>query len=270
MSIKMIVVDMDGTFLDDRMGFDRRRFGLQYAALKARGIKFVVASGNQYYQLTSFFPQIAGDTAFVAENGAYIVDRGQDVFCGRIDGDHYNKVINTLAEIPYLDVIVCAKNSAYLQESAGPVFYRQMNKYYHRLAWVADFSGISDQVFKFALTLPDEKLPEFMAFIATALADLITPVSSGHGSVDLILPGRHKANGLRILQKQWGIKDHEVVAFGDGGNDIEMLRQAGFGYAMANAPKKIKDAARYETTANNDSGVLRIIDKILASAPPFA
>lgn len=59
------------------------------------------------------------------------------------------------------------------------------------------------------------------------LGDIMVPVTTGHGSIDLIIPGVHKANGLRILQARWGIEDSEVVAFGDSGNDVEMLRQAG-------------------------------------------
>ncbi|STI87221.1 putative hydrolase [Escherichia coli] len=58
----------------------------------------------------------------------------------------------------------------------------------------------------------------------------MVPVHTGNGSIDLIIPGVHKANGLRQLQKLWGIDDSEVVVFGDGGNDIEMLRQAGFSF----------------------------------------
>lgn len=59
----------------------------------------------------------------------------------------------------------------------------------------------------------------------------MVPVHTGNGSIDLIIPGVHKANGLRQLQKLWRIDDSEVVVFGDGGNDIEMLRQAGFSFA---------------------------------------
>ena len=56
MTIKVIVTDMDGTFLDDAKKYDRARFMAQYLELKKRNIEFVVASGNQYYQLISFFP----------------------------------------------------------------------------------------------------------------------------------------------------------------------------------------------------------------------
>ncbi len=55
MSIKLIAVDMDGTFLSDQKTYNRERFMAQYQQMKAQGIRFVVASGNQYYQLISFF-----------------------------------------------------------------------------------------------------------------------------------------------------------------------------------------------------------------------
>ena len=73
MSIKLIAVDMDGTFLSDQKTYNRERFMAQYQQMKAQGIRFVVASGNQYYQLISFFPEIANEIAFVAENGGWVV-----------------------------------------------------------------------------------------------------------------------------------------------------------------------------------------------------
>lgn len=56
MSIKLIAVDMDGTFLSDAKTYNRPRFLAQYQRMREQGIRFVVASGNQYYQLISFFP----------------------------------------------------------------------------------------------------------------------------------------------------------------------------------------------------------------------
>ena len=46
------------------------------------------------------------------------------------------------------------------------------------------------------------------------------------------------------------------MAFGDSGNDIEMLQQAGFGFAMANARPHVKAVARYHAPHNNEEGVL--------------
>ena len=56
MTVKVIVTDMDGTFLDDAKQYDRDRFQAQFEPLKARNIEFVVASGSQYYQLISLSP----------------------------------------------------------------------------------------------------------------------------------------------------------------------------------------------------------------------
>ena len=55
MSVKVIVTDMDGTFLSDAKTYNNERFMVQYQELKKRGIEFVVASGNQYYQLIRSF-----------------------------------------------------------------------------------------------------------------------------------------------------------------------------------------------------------------------
>ena len=64
------------------------------------------------------------------------------------------------------------------------------------------------------------------------------------------MPGLHKVNGLRLLQQRWDISSDEVLAFGDGGNDLEMLVQSRFSFAMQNAPQ-VKDAARYGAPSNN-------------------
>ena len=65
MSIKLIAVDMDGTFLSDAKTYNRPRFLAQYQRMREQNIRFVVASGNQYYQLISFFPEIAHQIATV-------------------------------------------------------------------------------------------------------------------------------------------------------------------------------------------------------------
>ena len=51
MTVKVIVTDMDGTFLNDAKQYDRPRFLAQFAQLRQQGIEFVVASGNQYLSL---------------------------------------------------------------------------------------------------------------------------------------------------------------------------------------------------------------------------
>lgn len=84
MTIKVIVTDMDGTFLDDAKQYDRARFMAQYQELKKRDIEFVVASGNQYYQLISFFPQLTDEISFVAENGGWCLNMANSYFTANL------------------------------------------------------------------------------------------------------------------------------------------------------------------------------------------
>ncbi|EOC3626757.1 Cof-type HAD-IIB family hydrolase [Enterobacter hormaechei] len=269
MSVKLIAVDMDGSFLSDAKTYNRARFLAQYARMKVQGIRFVVASGNQYYQLISFFPEIAHEIAFVAENGGWVVDAGEDVFNGELSKEHFLTVATLLNDVPGIEIIACGKNSAYTLKTYNDLFKEIAAKYYHRLESVSSFDNLNDIFFKFGLNVSDDEIPRIQALLHEKLGDIMVPVTTGHGSIDLIIPGVHKANGLRILQARWGIEDSEVVAFGDSGNDVEMLRQAGFGFAMANARPHIKAVARYEAPNNNDEGVLDVIDRVLDGEAPF-
>ena len=271
MSIKLIAVDMDGTFLSDAKTYNRQRFLAQYARMREQGIRFVVASGNQYYQLISFFPEVAHEIAFVAENGGWVVSAGEDVFNCRMPKEHFNTVIDHLLTLTNIEIIACGKRSAYTLNRYNDALKAVAAKYYHRLELVDDFNHIADdEILKFGLNVPDQLIPQIQPKLHAALGDMGTAVATGYGSIDLIIPGVHKANGLRILQERWGIKNHEVVAFGDSGNDIEMLQHAGFGFAMANAAAPVKAVAGYRAPHNNEEGVLHIIDKVLNREAPFA
>ncbi|MFX9703687.1 HAD hydrolase family protein, partial [Acinetobacter baumannii] len=64
---------------------------------------------------------------------------------------------------------------------------------------------------------------------------VLVPVSSGFGFIDLILPDQHKAHGLELLLQKWQIEANQVVAIGDNNNDIQMIKAAGYGFAVENA-----------------------------------
>ena len=78
MAVKLIVTDLDGTFYHRDMSYDKEKFDRLLDQLHASGIRFAVASGNQYYQLISFFDH-PEEMAFVAENGALIINEGKEL-----------------------------------------------------------------------------------------------------------------------------------------------------------------------------------------------
>jgi Cof subfamily protein (haloacid dehalogenase superfamily) len=264
MTIKMIAVDMDGTFLNSRQEYDRKKFNELYQKMKEQNIRFVVASGNQYYQLKSFFPEIAHEIAFVAENGAYVVNEEKELFCGQIELKTIHEILAILAEFKDGHIILCGKDSAYVSEHESEEFVSYGRKYYHRLKRVPDLTKVvNDTLFKFALTFPEEQAAVVLEKLTEALGDKIVPVSSGHGDIDLIIPGIHKAHGLVKLQEQWGISNNELAAFGDSGNDIEMLKHAGYSYVMSNGQPQVKAAAKEIILSNDENGVLLKIEELL-------
>lgn len=203
MSIKLIAVDMDGTFLSDQKNYNRDRFMAQYQHMKRQGIRFVVASGNQYYQLISFFPEIAHEIAFVAENGGWVVSEGEDIFNGELTKADFQTVVEHLLTRADVEIIACGKNSAYTLKRYNDALKAVAAMYYHRLEFVDNFNNINDVFFKFGLNITDERIPEVQAALHDAIGDIMVPVHTGYGSIDLIIPGMHKANGLRLLQQRW-------------------------------------------------------------------
>lgn len=269
MGIKLIAVDMDGTFLSDQKTYNRERFLAQYQQMKTQGIRFAVASGNQYYQLISFFPELKDRISFVAENGALVFDRGEQIFHGELTRHESQIVIGELLKDKGLNFVACGLESAWVSDQAPEEFVALMSKHYHRLKRISDYREIDDVLFKFSLNLPDSDIPNLVDKLHVSLDGIMKPVTSGFGFVDLIIPGLHKANGISRLLKRWKISPQECVAIGDSGNDAEMLKLVKYSFAMGNAAESIKEISRYGTDDNNHQGALNVIQAVLDNHSPF-
>ncbi|AVK61189.1 HAD family hydrolase [Lactobacillus sp. CBA3605] len=255
----LIATDMDGTFLRADMTYDEAKFAKLYQRLQQQHIQFVVASGNQYFQLRSFF-EAYPDIIYLAENGAYIRDANKTYAVHAFKTATVTTILAQLTKIPELHILVCGAKSAYALSSYDAQYVDNMRQYYHHLAVVDDFATIDDQVLKIALSCPPEKTTAIVDLLRPMLARLAEPTSSGHGDIDLIQPGLNKAAGLKELGQQLNIDLSAMVAFGDGGNDLEMLREVGLGVAMQNAQSAVTAVADQQTTTNQEQGVLSFID----------
>lgn len=76
---------------------------------------------------------------------------------------------------------------------------------------------------------------------------------------DINMCGVTKASGMDVFLRHYGIDLSRSMAFGDGGNDVEMIRHAGVGVALGNAVDAAKRAADYVTATVDDDGVLRAL-----------
>ncbi|CAJ1225196.1 Cof-type HAD-IIB family hydrolase [Lactiplantibacillus xiangfangensis] len=261
--IKLMATDMDGTFLKDDMTYDEAKFASLYQQLQLRGIRFVVASGNQYYQLKSFFKDYP-ELIYVAENGAYIRDQQHVYAQHAFAPTTVTTILEKLQAIPELKLLVCGAKSAYTLNTTDQQHVENMRHYYYHLAVIDNYQDIDDNILKFAISCPPEKTDAIVAQLRTALAGLGEPTSSGHGDIDIIQPGMNKASGLKELGQILGVELADMVAFGDGGNDLEMLREVGLGVAMANAQPAVSAVADQTTGTNQAQGVLTTIAQLLS------
>lgn len=263
--IKMIAVDMDGTFLNDEHDYNRERFESLYSQMKNRNIKFVVASGNQYYQLKSFFKGKDKEISYIAENGALVIKENKELFCAEMKMSLVYEVVKFLNQHSSVSYLASGRKTAYIKKSIDQKFKDIAAIYNHELLEVDAFRDFDDKIFKFALIVPADETDEIVGSIQKQFKDRISVVSSGHGSIDIIIPGLHKAHALTILQKEWNISNDEIMVFGDGGNDLEMIKHAKYSYAVDNASTKVKNASKYLALSNNEDGVLDVIERYLSS-----
>ena len=102
--------------------------------------------------------------------------------------------------------------------------------------------------------------------LARAIAD-IGGFSSAHGhpkNFELQAQGVSKGFALAWLCSHTGVPTSAAVAFGDEANDVPMIREAGCGVAMANAIPEVLEAAQAVTASNNEAGVARYLQMLLA------
>lgn len=261
MPISLVAVDMDGTFLRPDMTYDRERFLGLRQRMRDAGVRFVVASGNQYWQLRSFF-EPSDEVAYASENGHFVYDVGQEspFFAPEPRPEVGRELVAFLAErrLPYLG---STAGGAYAPSWISAEDEHWARLYFHKLEVVDDMAPFADQLVKAALRAPDPLA--VAAELGEVFAGRLIPVVSGSEDVDLLVPGQDKAAGLRRLAERWGLDLADAVAFGDNHNDLEMLAEVGLPVAMSNARPAVLAAAARIAPPNTADGVLDVLDDLL-------
>lgn len=261
--LKLVAVDMDGTFLRDDKTYDEKRFARLYAKLQAKRIQFVVASGDQYFQLKSFFKPYP-DIIYIAENGAFIRGRQKTYALHQYKAAAIKEIEQFLLQQKEIHFLVCGAQNAYELTKFGQEYYDLSHPYYFHLRQVASLAEIHDQILKFSVRCPLPKAKYYLRLFGQKLGNVCQAASSGYGDIDLIQPGIHKAHGLKELGQILHIPLKDMCAFGDAGNDYEMMREVGDGVAMANADPQLLRVADHQTASNNDQGVLTYLEHLLS------
>lgn len=240
--IKLIACDMDGTFLDDEHRYDETRFSALLDQLEERGILFAVASGRSLISLEELFSAYLDRIAFVAENGAIVTYKGQILNQTLMESHDYLPIAAKLDEMSdCYGYMLSGRHGAYAPPTINKDFLAKARQYYAHIR-VEDLAQVSDHVYKLTAHLTAQTISERVEEISR-IRPGIRAVTTGFEGIDIIFDSVNKATGLEALCQHLGLTADQVMAFGDNGNDLEMLAFAGKAIATENAKDEVKAVA---------------------------
>ena len=257
--IKFIATDMDGTLLNSNNEI-HADFYPMFQSLKEKDIIFAAASGRQYYNLLERFKDIKDDMMFIAENGTFVVYKGIELIVNSLEKNIAKELIEIGRTIPNSYVILCGKNSAYI-ESHDERLIKQTAKYYERYKIVENLTSIDDDILK--VTICDFNGSENNSNnYFDEYRDKVQITVSGEIWLDMVAKGINKGVAINEIQNLLNIDYKETMVFGDYLNDLEMMSSAYHSYAMANAHDTLKKAARFIAKSNDENGVIQAIKSV--------
>lgn len=259
--VKMVITDMDGTLLNSKSEVSKQFFEL-YEELKSQQVKFVAASGRQYSSIYDKLNSIARDIVIVAENGGYIMQGKNELGAIVLTKEQLEVLLPVVRKKEGLYTVLCGKKSAYIEQDEDK-FISILSEYYTKFEVVDDLMQWPDDEFFKVAIYHFESSETYTYPVVKHLENQLQVKVSGNNWVDISDHRANKGAAVKLLQDKYGIAHEETMVFGDFNNDLEMIDQAYFSYAMANAHKNVKNAARFMTKSNNDGGVETILQELL-------
>lgn len=273
--IRLIAFDMDGTVLDDHKKIlPQTRAVLE--RLAKQGIEIVPATGRPFCGLSPEIERLQGVRYVITCNGAGIYEKATGK-CLMEDSISLASFLPMLEEIEPLPVMAdpFLKGEAFMNEKNRPLVEKmrisEELKEYIRTSRtlvpnLAEYlRGRGDDVEKLTINFVESDTGEMQGY--DEVVDIIRKypemniVSGGIRNVEITKGGVSKASALLWLGEYLGIPPEEMIAFGDSGNDSEMLRAAGIGVAMENAENETKEAADFVTLSNTENGIVYALQK---------
>lgn len=263
--IKLILTDLDGTFLDSKGSFDKEFYQQVKGSMDDQAIYFAPCTGKQCERVEELFgPELSKDLWILGDSATRIKHNNEYVYESLLPNNLGIKLINKLEEIANdYTIIACTPTAAMIKETTSEEDKQMVRGSYREVQLVEELNKITEDFVK--ITVYDRKkrcfeyVKELMEFKEQAYI-----VASEAAWIDISNAGVHKRTTVKELQKLLGVTKEETMAFGDGLNDIELLNAATYSFAMENAFEETKAAANFITRSNDEQGVLQTIQKIIA------
>lgn len=272
--IKMIGLDIDGTLLNSEKYLTARTGKVLEQAMK-QGVEVLIATGRPY----SAIPKdllLPGMNYILTANGARVIKLKEEklIYESLLPPELAEKVLgiyekyDNVKEIYYHGVGYTSMEEMCVVEDYVPdkrmvAYIRETRRTVESLRGKMKSEAIGMDKIQALFRSQEEKL--------RCIAELkqmegITISGALLNNIEVNNEGVNKGAGLVRLGARLGIPRESIMACGDGMNDYDMLREAGFGVAMGNAVEAVKEIADYITDTNDEEGVANAIEQFVLNA----
>ncbi len=274
--IKMIGLDLDGTLLNTKKELTDYTKEILTQAIE-RGVVILTATGRPYTGIPEELRAFPGMRYALTSNGARIIDREKMDENEGVLTEHLLPLADAKKALEIMEKYdtlqeVYFDGQGYAEEEK----MQEIHRYHHspHMQEYARKSRICVSTLEEIIEQENRAMDKVQGLFADmkereqAWQELkqienLELVGSLKYNIEINAAGVNKGKGLLELGKILGISREEIMAFGDGDNDIEMLREVGFGVAMKNADDEVKEVADYVTESNDEDGVAKAIARFV-------
>ncbi len=259
--IRLVVSDIDGTLIQDSTPDLYPEMVETIKKLKDKGILFCAASGRQYASIKNVFRDVSEDIAYIAENGAHIRYKHENISVTPMRKEHIEGIMKMLR--PYYgecEVYVSTPMGGLIESKNKDFIDLITNGYHNSFRWVEDVLVEKEEIIKIAVYRKESVRHLGESIFIPSWEKQVKACMAGDEWVDFMDLSVDKGNGLKLLAKYLGIKKEEIMAFGDNDNDIGMMLTAGESYAVDTATQAVKEAAGKICPGWREKGVYQMIN----------
>jgi len=258
----LLCSDLDDTLLTtDKRVSDENKKAIEY--FKDNGGIFTFATGRIPYGAKIMLRYIQPNAPMICFNGAGIYDFTEDrlIYNMKLHDDKISAVEFIDKNYDFSGIEICTRDRLYFSKMNEVVYEQKRHEQLPDL--FADYHSIDGDWIKVLFMQKREEIQAIRdAFANSDFNDRFDFTQSSPYYYEMLPKGANKGNGLVKLGEILGIKKEDIIAVGDNENDIEMVKSAGVGIAVANAIQSVRDAADMITVDNNSNALACVIEML--------
>ncbi|MBP1931213.1 Cof-type HAD-IIB family hydrolase [Ammoniphilus resinae] len=260
---QLIALDIDGTLLNDHYECDGETRAL-LQSLEEAGLEIVLCTGRALEPTKKVAEMVGVGSYLITDNGSvtYHTPTRDAVSIKAIDPDYLENILEILNnKHVHIDVTAMEKMYTIPHHAEIADMYK---KYMVNPVILEQLEELPEPILKATLYGSEKEIDQIYEELPQQLIPYqVQCFRSGPYFIDVMNKQATKGTALASLTKRLNISSNTVIAIGNYYNDIDMIRFAGMGVAMENAPEKVKIAADLITESNNQQGVKRALESLI-------